>query len=109
VCQTNTYLKIGRHLKDKPRASLDSSHVMIRDKPTAVLLDSAVDLMFEIYLLRGDCSAAAQALIQNGQRHEAAVEDCARLDDALAKTYRSLQRTIRSIQASRARRKHRAA
>lgn len=73
--------------------------------PTTVLLDSAVDLMFEIYLLRGDCSAAAQALMHVTRPDEAALEDCARLDDTLAKAYRSLQQTVRTIQASRRRRK----
>lgn len=76
-------------------------------EPTAILLDSAVDLMFEIYLLRGDCSAAAKALTSRGRVDERALEDCARLDDTLAKTYRALQSTIRSIQASRARRRDR--
>jgi len=59
--------------------------------------------MFEIYLLRGDCSVAAKALCQRGG-HEQAIEDCARLDDTLAKAYGSLQRTLRDIQESRARR-----
>ncbi len=74
-------------------------------RPTAALLDSAVDLMFEIYLLRGSCSTAAKALATRGKAHEAALEDCARLDDTLGKAYRSLQQTVRAIQASRSRRK----
>lgn len=72
-------------------------------KPNAVLLDNAVELMFEIYLLRGDCSAAARALSARG-RNEEAVEDCAKLDDTLAKAFRALQQTLRSIQESRAKR-----
>ena len=68
-----------------------------------ILMDHAVKLMFEIYMLRGDCSAAARTL---GTRagNEAAIEDCAKLDDALARSYRALQHTLRSIQESRARR-----
>jgi hypothetical protein len=60
--------------------------------------------MFEIYLLRGDCSVAARELMKRDPTRldEASVEDCARLDDALAKTYRTLQSTIREIQAARA-------
>jgi hypothetical protein len=73
--------------------------------PNAVLLDNAVNLMFEIYLLRGDCSAAARALAARG-RNEEAIEDCAKLDDTLAKTFRALQKTLRCIQRSRARRSH---
>ncbi len=75
------------------------------EPPTTVLLDNAVDLMFEIYLLRGDCSAAAKAMVTRGKADDAALEDCARLDDTLARAYRSLQHTVRSIQASRRRRK----
>ncbi len=75
------------------------------ENPTSVLLDNAVDLMFEIYLLRGDCSAAAKAMVARGKGDDATLEDCARLDDTLAKAYRSLQHTVRSIQASRSRRK----
>lgn len=77
-------------------------------EPTTILLDDAVELLFEIYLLRGDCSAAAREYTKQGRLDERALEDCARLDDSLAKTYRTLQSTIRSIQASRARRRDRA-
>jgi hypothetical protein len=63
--------------------------------------------MFEIYLLRGDCCIAARELMsRNG--NETAVEECARLDDTLARAYRSLQNTVRAIQGSRARRSKRA-
>jgi hypothetical protein len=76
-------------------------------KPTAVLVENAVDLMFEIYLLRGDCSAAAKALMARPRPDDAAVEECAHLDDTLAKAYRLLQKAVRNIQASRGRRKNR--
>lgn len=75
------------------------------ESPTTILLDNAVDLMFEVYLLRGDCSAAAKELLNSEKPDHLAIEDCARLDDALSRTYRSLQSTIRSIQASRSRRR----
>ncbi len=74
------------------------------EKPTALLLDHAVDLLFEIYLLRGDCSAAAQSMLNQRKVDEAGVEDCARLDDTLSRSYKALQRTIRGIQRARARR-----
>jgi len=73
-------------------------------KPTTILLENAVDLLFEIYLLRGDCSLAAKALMSQPRVDEQAVEECARLDDALAKVYKSLQTTIRQIRTSRGRR-----
>jgi hypothetical protein len=78
--------------------------VMSPKKPTTILLDSAVDLLFEIYLLRGDCSVAAKALISQRRVDELAVEECARLDDTLARTYKALQKTIGQIRTSRSRR-----
>jgi hypothetical protein len=63
--------------------------------------------MFEIYLMRGDCSVAANALVLEGKTDDGELEDCARLDDTLARNYRSLQHTVRLIQASRARRARR--
>ncbi len=74
------------------------------ERPTAILLEQAVDLLFEMYLLRGDCSAAAQSLLKQRKVDEALVEDCARLDDTLSRSYKALQRTIRGIQRARARR-----
>lgn len=78
------------------------------DQLTAMLLDQAVDLMFRIYLIRGDCSTAAQSLLAKHRLDHTAVEDCARLDDSLAKAYKSLQSTVRIIQRSRARKRRRA-
>ena len=75
--------------------------------PATLLLENAVDLMFEVYLLRGDCSIAVRELMKRNRVDEAAVEECARLDDTLARTYRTLQFTIRSIQAQRAMRDRR--
>jgi hypothetical protein len=79
------------------------------DRRTAKLLDQTVDLMFRIYVIRGACSEAASALLKKNRRDHLAVEDCARLDDTLAKVYRSLQSTVRVIQRSRARKRRPAA
>jgi hypothetical protein len=60
-----------------------------------------------MYVLRGECSHAARALLGKSRvdrADEAAVEECARLDDTLAHSYRTLQRTLRSIQRARSRR-----
>ena len=74
------------------------------DKQTAILLDHAVDLMFEIYLMRGDCSLKARQLVKTDHIEDGQLEDCARLDDTLARTYKILQSMVRTIQRSRARR-----
>ncbi len=71
------------------------------------MLDRAVDLLFQMYVLRGECSIATRALLRKtrvDRADEAAVEECARLDDTLAYNYRVLQKTLRSIQRARSRR-----
>ncbi len=71
------------------------------EKPTALLLDCAVDLMFEVYLMRGDCSVLAKSLMQQRTPDESALEECARLDDTLAQVYKTLQSTLKGIQRTR--------
>ncbi len=80
----------------------------VPEKPTTLLLDCAVDLMFEIYLMRGDCSVLAKSLVEKGATDELALEECARLDDTLANVYRTLQSTLKGIQHTRASRAKRA-
>ena len=86
---------------DQERAML--SAMKVPEHPTTIVLNSAVDLLFEIYLLRGDCSLAAKAVLGQKQVDHAAVEEFARLDDALSQSYRSLQGTLKGIQRSRSR------
>ncbi len=69
-------------------------------KATAILLDSAADLLFEIYLMRGDCSRAAGFLLRQNQVDAEAVELCARLDDSLARSFRLLGATLERMQQS---------
>ena len=107
-CRTNTDPQISFIPRDTPLRGKDSLVVKRTLTPTTILLDSAVDLMFEIYLLRGDCSAAATALTCRRHVDNRALEECALLDDALAQTYRSLQATVRKIQKLRAARGTRA-
>jgi hypothetical protein len=82
----------------------NSTRVNAPDKETTVLLDYAVDLLFEIFLMRGDCCEAAKAIMNKAEVDETALEECARLDDSLARTYRTLQQTVKSIQLARAQR-----
>lgn len=69
---------------------------------TALLLDSAVDLLFEVHLMRGDCCVAARAFAAEPHPDEAAIEECARLEESLAKVYRTLQHTLKQVRRSRA-------
>ena len=72
-------------------------------KATA-LLDNAVDLLFRIHMMRGECCVTAKKLIDKKPADYLALDDCARLEETLATAYRSLQGTLRSIHRSRRRR-----
>ena len=85
------------------------ARVKVTRNPTAILLESTVNLMFGLYLIRGDCSYAAKALMAQKRLDELALEDCALLDDSLAKSFKLLQSTVRRIQARRGQRKRRKA
>jgi len=78
------------------------------NQKTGQLLDSAVDLMFEIHLMRGDCCLAARSISAKTPIDEAAIEECARLEESLAKVYRNLQSTLKAIQNSRGKPRKRA-
>jgi hypothetical protein len=58
--------------------------------------------------MRGECCKAAQAAMNRKTLDEAELEECARLDDALAQAHRLLKGTVRRIMLSRINRKSRA-
>ena len=107
TCQTNTDTGMRVAPKDKQRYARDAQAVKSPEPSVPEVLERAVNVLFQIYVLRGECSTAARELLRRGESGERGVEDCARLDDALAKSYRTLQTTIRAIQASRSRRRNR--
>ncbi|PWU09199.1 MAG: hypothetical protein C5B50_27730 [Verrucomicrobia bacterium] len=65
-------------------------------------------LAFEIDSLRKHCSQSAEYLVSQDPYDEAELEECARLDEALAKAHRLLRQTVRSIMVSRLNRRSRA-
>lgn len=76
-------------------------------KPGALPLDYAAEIAFEIHLLRAECSQAARDLISQRTLDEHALEDCARLDDALARAHALVQNAIARIKGMRAKRRPR--
>jgi len=65
-------------------------------------------LAYEIDGLRLECSKAAQVLVSRKTLDETELEECARLDDALARAHRILKGTVRSVMISRLNRRSRA-
>lgn len=65
-------------------------------------------LAYQIDSLRTECCEAAEKMTQQKPLNEAELEECARLDDALADAQRLLKCTITNITVSRIRRRSRA-
>lgn len=68
----------------------------------------AAMLAYQILDLRHECCEAAEKLTRQKPLNEAELEECARLDDALADAHRLLKATITNITVSRIRRRSRA-
>lgn len=62
-------------------------------------------LAFQINLLRDECCEAAEKLIQQKQLDEEELDECARLDDALAEAQRVLKSAVARIAFSRLKRR----
>jgi hypothetical protein len=69
--------------------------------PGALPLDCAAEIIVELQLLRAECCAAAQHAAGQIPLDEAALEECARLDDALGRAHRLLLGAVAEIKRSR--------
>lgn len=67
----------------------------------------AAQIAFQIEALRAECCAAAHLLSNESQINEAELEECARLDDALAESQRLLKSTVAGVMISRLKRRSR--
>ena len=79
-----------------------------RKRHTALPIGPTARIAFEIDATRAACSKLAQTLLSQEFFNEAEVEECARLDDALARAHRLLKATVRGIMLSRLKRSSRA-
>jgi hypothetical protein len=76
-------------------------------EPGSLPLDYAAEIAFELHLLRAECSQAARHLMSQCPLDEHALEECARLDEALARAHAVVQTTIARIRCVRAKRRPR--
>ena len=67
----------------------------------------AAHVAFQIDALRAECCAAAQLLTKETPLNEEELEECAELDDALAKAQRLLKSTVARVMISRLKRRSR--
>jgi len=74
------------------------------EKSSTLPLDYAAELAFELHMMRGECCEAATEIVAHPPVDLGELEECARLDDALARAHRLLQHTINGIKQRRAHR-----
>ena len=74
----------------------------------ALPIGRTAKLAYELDSLRAACSKAAGVLVRNNNSDEAELEECARLDDAVARAQRILKAAVRDVMLSRLSRNSRA-
>jgi hypothetical protein len=86
-----------------------SNHGRVRStkRNEALPIGRAARIAYEIDSLRADCCAAAQTLLAKGSFDELELEECAQLDEGLAKAQRLLKATVRNVMISRLSRRSR--
>ncbi len=72
------------------------------EAPVALPLDYAAELAMELHLMRSECGQVAQSLIERDPLDDVAMEECAVLDEALARAHRLLLGTVGRIRKIRA-------
>jgi hypothetical protein len=77
-------------------------------REAALPIGRTARIAYEIDAMRASCSKAAQILTSKKEIDEAELEECARLDDALAEAHRLLKATVRNVMLARLNRRSRA-
>jgi hypothetical protein len=109
-CQTNTDFKMRLLPNDTSRRMVQGQNVRAKvNKTKAVLpIGRTARLACQIEAMRSDCCKAAEVLANQKTLNEDELDECARLDDALAKAHALLKATLAGIIMSRLKRRSRA-
>ena len=81
-----------------PRVQINKSKVFLP-------IGRAAQVAFQLEALRAECCAAAHLLANETPLNEAELEECARLDDALAEAQKGLKSTVAGVMISRLKRR----
>lgn len=76
-------------------------------RSAALPIGRTAKIAYEIDALRADCCKAAHALTRQEEFDDADLEECARLDEALAQANRLLKSTVRTVIMARLSRRSR--
>lgn len=71
-------------------------------EPTNLPLQYASEITLDLLMMRDECVNTAKALVCQRPINDKALDECARLDEALAIAYNALQSALRAIRHSRA-------
>ena len=69
------------------------------EQPITLPLEYAAQIVFELHSMRRECSEFASRLMCKRPFNENGLEQCAQLDDALARAHGILQNALESIKA----------
>ena len=69
------------------------------EQPMMLPLEYAAQIVFELHSMRRECSEFASRLMRQRPLNERGLEECARLDDALANAHGVLQHAVDAIKA----------
>jgi len=67
------------------------------EQHVALPLDYASELAMEMHLMRAECCDAAESLLEESPVDDVGLEECAMLDEALARAQSLLQKAVNSI------------
>lgn len=69
-------------------------------QPVTLPLEYAAQIVFELNSMRRECSELAGRLMSRNPVNERGLEECARLDDALAQAHGMLREAVNGIRSS---------
>ena len=107
VCQTNTDSKFAICLNVMARQMIHPFDVKKTKRHAPLPIGRTARVAFEIDAMRSECCKAAQLLLSKNKLDEVEFEECARLDEALARAQGILKAAVKNIMLSRIHRRSR--
>jgi hypothetical protein len=96
-CQTNTDARIGFRLNVTHSSPASLRAMNKPEQPMMLPLAYVAQIVFELHAMRRECSQFAGHLMRQRPLNEQGLEECARLDDALAHAHGLLRHAVDTI------------
>ena len=108
ICKTNSDIRKGVSLNVSKLQMSNLSTVRSTKSHTSLPIGRTARIAYELDSLRAACSKAAGVLLKKEPVAETELDECAQLDDAIAKAQRVLKCAVRNVMLSRLSRNSRA-